>query len=545
MKNTDGENWEIINNSGSPYDQYFSSSRPVPVFTIERVNDTYSEVFHGLRRSSYRHLKVSKGEEFEKEKKKLATSNTFQPLACNGHHLSKLTTVACRPWASMNFSVTEEVLIPCGVCVTMEGFTKGENITLAKGINVEGRWHFPQNVRVVIQTPHIFIQGKLTITSQHIIQGPGNEKVKFIMMGDEDQLLVPNTQNAHLCGGEGYACNVGPRAIVVAGGQVDIVGLMNGCPSWVRLADSNSAHGSYTLDPDVVTKSWQMVGHMCNNLADANPFWSYSPQQTMTRIYDPSDNAYYYKITGRNAPWSSISFNINPHCAVPGHMYTFQSKVVLLSATPDKMSVHVKIFKQDAVNRHQPPIILKICDCPASSIAIGWVQCLCDVTLPSQFANSDKVEVFFSTSTDKTSDVAYKGISFFYKKNAPEATMTLAAAVEKCWGRGAEVALTQHAFSNQEDLTTAAAAVLPRIVNNSATTGLVFSGIHHTELLTTAATREQATEAILLNRNIVFFNEGGASATVGAHFMILNTPNVEQRIEGVALVGFGQEGVKG
>jgi hypothetical protein len=115
--------------------------------------------------------------------------------------------------------------------------------------------------------------------------------------------------------------------------------------------------------------------------------------------------------------------------------------------------------------------------------------------------------------------------------------------VEKCWGKGAEVALTQHAFSNQEDLT--AAAVLPRIVNNSATTGLVFSGIHYTELLTTAATREQATEAILLNRNIVFFNEGGASATVGAHFMILNTPNVEQRIEGVALVGFGQEGVRG
>lgn len=540
MKNTDGTNWDVINSSS--YAHLFSSHRTVPVYTIESVNNTYSERFHGLRKLSYRHLKASVGEELEKNKK-LATSHTFQPLACNGHHLSKITTVACLPWASMNFSVTEEVFIPCGVCVTMEDFTKGEKLTLSKGINVEGRWHFPQNVRIVIQTAHIFIQGKLTITSQHIVQGPGTEKVKFIMMGDEDQLLVPNTQNAHLCGGEGYACNVGPRAIVVAGGQVDIVGLMNGCPSWVRLADSNSAHGSYTLDPDVVTKSWQMVGHMCNNLADVNPFWSYSPQQTITRIYDPSDNAYYYKISGRNAPWSSISFNINPHCAVPGHVYTFQSKVLLLSVTPDKMSVHVKIFKQDNVNRNQPPIILRICDCPESSMAIGWVQCLCDVTFPSQFANSDKVEVFFSTSNDKTSDVTYKDISFLYKKNAPEATMTLVAAVEKCWGRGAEVALTQHAFTKMEDLTTA--AVLPRIVNNSATTGLVFSGIHYTDLLTTAATREQATEAILLNRNIVFFNDGGASARVGAHFMILNTPNIEQRIEGVALVGFGQGGVKG
>lgn len=518
MKNADGENWEV--------------------FTIQQVTTINSESLRqqGQRRSSRRHLK----EEGEFKKKKLATSNTFLPLACNGYHLSKLTSEACRPWSSMNFSVTtEEVIIPCGVCVTMEEYTQGEHLILSKGINVEGRWHFPATVRVTVKTPHIFVQGKLSIKSQHIIEGPGSEKVKFIMTGDEDQLLMPNIQNAYLCGGEGYACNVGPRAIVVAGGQVDIVGMMNGCPTWVRLADSNSEHGSYTLDPDIVTKSWQMVGHMCNNLAaGTNQFWSYSPRQNLERIYDSSDNTYYYKITGRNALWSSISWNINPHCAIPGHMYTFKSKVLLLSKAPDKMSVHVKIFKQDIVTKNQTPIILKICDCPASSIAIGWVECLCEVTLSTDFANSDKVEVFFSTSTDETSDAAYKDISFLYKKYAPEATMTLAAAVEKCWGKGAEVAFTHQTFSNEE-------FPVQKIVNNSATTGFVFTGILYTELLTTAASREQATEVILLNRNILFQNEDGASTKIGAHFMVLNTPNIEQRIEGIALVGFGQDGVKG
>jgi hypothetical protein len=51
-----------------------------------------------------------------------------------------------------------------------------------------------------------------------------------------------------------------------------------------------------------------------------------------------------------------------------------------------------------------------------------------------------------------------------------------------------------------------------------------------------------ATEVALLSRNIVF---EGAPGTKGGHFWIMHTPRVRQRIEGVELVNFGQEGLLG
>lgn len=521
--------------------------RRQPIFSIEKLNS--SMIFQQDSRRRLLHYKKQ-----EKEvvvKRQLATSHSFQPLACNGHHLSKLTTAICRPWSSMNFNVsTEEVIIPCGICVTMAEFTQGEKIVLRKGINVEGRWHFPPTVKISIETTHIFVQGKFTINSQHVIHGPGTERIKILMTGNEDQLFMPHTQNSYLCGGEGYACNVGPKAIVVAGGQVDIVAMKNGCPSWVRLANSKDTPTdgikSYTLDANIFTNTWQMVGNICNNLAATNPtyYWPYSPNQQLEIVQEEGNN-FYYKIYNRNAVWSSLSWNLNSHCVVPGYTYTFKSQVRLLSMQPDKMSVHVKIFKQHLqgeISQKQttsipyPPLIVRICDCPNSSIEIGWVQCLCDVTFSNHFVNSDQLQVFFSTSSDTTSEVHYKDISFLYKKNAP--AMSLASAVEQCWGTGAEVAFTSQTFNNEE-------SQVQRIVSNSAIDGLVFTGTRSMQLLTTERAREQATEIILMNRNIVFQTEVGSPAKRSAHFMVLNTPHVEQRIEGVAFVGFGQDGVMG
>mmetsp|Transcript_81410 Transcript_81410/g.217728 ORF Transcript_81410/g.217728 Transcript_81410/m.217728 type:complete len:1270 (-) Transcript_81410:160-3969(-) len=53
---------------------------------------------------------------------------------------------------------------------------------------------------------------------------------------------------------------------------------------------------------------------------------------------------------------------------------------------------------------------------------------------------------------------------------------------------------------------------------------------------------DSATEVALLSRNIVF---QGASGSDGGHFWIMHTPSVNQRIEGVEIVNFGQEGLLG
>mmetsp|Transcript_9179 Transcript_9179/g.27606 ORF Transcript_9179/g.27606 Transcript_9179/m.27606 type:complete len:1426 (-) Transcript_9179:247-4524(-) len=145
----------------------------------------------------------------------------FSPLTCN----SNLDSATCGSW-TFGSAPTEQVTIPCGTCVDMS--TAPAAVNAAFGINVEGRMHFPDGTETHISTPHLFVQGKL---SMDLANGPigADPDVKITMTGVSDQILTPNDQNAAVCPG---GCNVGPKAVVVAGGELDINAIDDTCPTW-------------------------------------------------------------------------------------------------------------------------------------------------------------------------------------------------------------------------------------------------------------------------------------------------------------------------
>jgi hypothetical protein len=171
--------------------------------------------------------------------------NYFAPLSCNADlDVSKCytaTTAGSTTLSSIlnnDSDTSDEVLIPCGTCVVVDT-TDGSTVDIPSGLNVEGMLYFPSSANVTIQTPHIFVQGKLKMDPP--ASTSSSNSIRIRMVGEEDQYLHPHEENAALCD-EGTGCSVGKKAIVVAGGQLDINGLHDSdCPSFSHLKAMPSA----------------------------------------------------------------------------------------------------------------------------------------------------------------------------------------------------------------------------------------------------------------------------------------------------------------
>ena len=90
---------------------------------------------------------------------------------------------------------------------------------------------------MTITTPYIFVQGELVAKDDQVVTGD-NTSLQIVLTGQQEVTLQPNAQNAAKCPAGG--CPVGNKAIVVAGGKLDIDGYAaNGgeCPTWLHLKD--------------------------------------------------------------------------------------------------------------------------------------------------------------------------------------------------------------------------------------------------------------------------------------------------------------------
>eukprot|EP00521_Asterionellopsis_glacialis_P016306 CAMPEP_0195299728 /NCGR_PEP_ID=MMETSP0707-20130614/26077_1 /TAXON_ID=33640 /ORGANISM="Asterionellopsis glacialis, Strain CCMP134" /LENGTH=207 /DNA_ID=CAMNT_0040362207 /DNA_START=307 /DNA_END=926 /DNA_ORIENTATION=+ len=159
----------------------------------------------------------------------------FRPLMCNEF----LSVSDCIP-TSLNYIGTLSTLldstpedtqpvIPCGKCVVVDA-TDGSEISLPKGLNIEGMLHFPTTASLTLEATHVVVQGVLKMDPPAL----GN-KVRIRMVGSEEQIFHPHDDNSMLCDSTD-GCNVGKKAIVVAGGRLDIRGLEDDtCPTWTKL----------------------------------------------------------------------------------------------------------------------------------------------------------------------------------------------------------------------------------------------------------------------------------------------------------------------
>ena len=128
------------------------------------------------------------------------------------------------------------VVIPCGSCVVIDprSIDSDGKLDLPHGLDVHGKLVFPQDMRVNVVTPFVFVQGELELFNSQVVS-PENESVRFTLTGSVDTTVAPVPHNSASC--PGGKCPIGKKAFVVAGGRLNIRAYPGGnsCRTWTTL----------------------------------------------------------------------------------------------------------------------------------------------------------------------------------------------------------------------------------------------------------------------------------------------------------------------
>lgn len=216
------------------------------------------------------------------------------------------------------------------------------------------------------------------------------------------------------------------------------------------------------------------------------------------------------------------------------------ARIRVLSATPVKPIMVMRIFYTRSGNRS--PFRRVVAECRPSRRK--FVLCKSNFLMEEQFDESDIEEVRFSFETENskaTFDV--KKWSVELVEVSTSSIVVQEEGVKDCWGSGADLLITSHTtdfeHSQRRRLVDA-----PKPHSND----YVRLELDHWVIppVTVADGDGFAVEVALLSRNVVFQGENDESdPLLGGHMIVMNTPNVQQRIEGLELENFGRQGELG
>mmetsp|Transcript_7650 Transcript_7650/g.10558 ORF Transcript_7650/g.10558 Transcript_7650/m.10558 type:complete len:1025 (+) Transcript_7650:187-3261(+) len=475
--------------------------------------------------------------------------NMFQPLSCNdelsvddcvigsSNYLGTLSTV-------LGTTPTgEQVVIPCGKCAVVET-TDGSTKSLPDGINVEGMLHFPSTANLTLETTHIVIQGILQMDPPDAAL---RNKVRVRMVGSEDHILYPHTENESVC--DGMVCNVGKKAIVVAGGRLDIQGLEDDtCPAWAKLQSTVPPSGTAAstdcpLDHDIT----QGDGSFASVDIGSTPsgFGQHHSSGTFEVDKDEDGNKYLTQVVGWKG--SGLRVSLDMTCADPasasnnGGKYRFSFRYRTHEGGSNGVAIWLQLQRTDGGRRN-------VGRCPAP-IDNEWVTCTTIITLTDvETELLSQVATTMETKSGKTidyDDVVFEAVARSHKLTVADPK---AAA---CWGSrpNDEILIT-----NIESSGGWADQAVKTVQSVDDFTGEIDVGQTKTVGGNPTSLEDDihmASEVAWLSRPIVFEAEGdGPSNTIkdalhGGHLIIYHTPNVAQRIEGVEIHNFGQQGELG
>ena len=145
----------------------------------------------------------------------------FMPLDCP---CETITT-----W-SASFNDDSEI-IPCGHCVEVDV----PSIHLSRGLDVQGELTIKNDLSIT--TPFLIVQGVLRVYASGPVTSVPHVHIQLI--GDDPISFQPQEPNTWACSPmdakSPVPCDVSAKAIVVAGGRVDIDGFDDSCRTWVKL----------------------------------------------------------------------------------------------------------------------------------------------------------------------------------------------------------------------------------------------------------------------------------------------------------------------
>jgi len=272
--------------------------------------------------------------------------SNFVPLSCNDH----LSMAPCASWSSMSFDLSSEVIVPCGQCVTMDGWSGGGgggggggDLALPGGLNVIGKLHFPPGDLITITTPHVFVQGELSIdTPDGTVPSPTNKGVEFVLTGTDHVMLVPEGENAPRCP-EGMGCDVSKKPVVVAGGRLNVRGVDESCPSWVRLADVVRAtpveDDSSDIAPPAPRDAPCAAGLLDEDFeGGTDDAWGGNSASFAVET-DPLDGNKFLRVSDRSSGFHGPAVKVDFGCAVPDEAYllSYRFRLSKPDGTPTTM----------------------------------------------------------------------------------------------------------------------------------------------------------------------------------------------------------------
>ena len=133
-----------------------------------------------------------------------------------------------------------------------------------------------------------------------------------------------------------------------------------------------------------------------------------------------------------------------------------------------------------------------------------------------------------------------------YDVNNDLSTIVVDASIQDKWEAGAEVLLTSATSQWDDHQVRRIAAVAPyALIQEQKLVSISLDAPLAYRPTTIQDSADFAVEVALLSRNIVFTGGYDENAAHGAHLWVIRTPWVQQMIEGVEFVNFGQQGLLG
>ena len=174
--------------------------------------------------------------------------------------------------------------------------------------------------------------------------------------------------------------------------------------------------------------------------------------------------------------------------------------------------------------------------CPYSDESSGFVLCESTLSFSAKQIAATEITLFIRPRGDATSTIDWDDLSLQFVDGPVEELLVDPSLYDCCADQiseGAEVLVTSHTlgFADSQLLSASAMTAEGRISLDSPFTNPM------------SGPDDFTVEVALLSRRIVL--EASSDSSIGGHFIVLHTPNVNQTIRGVQIKGFGQQGILG
>lgn len=265
------------------------------------------------------------------------------------------------------------------------------------------------------------------------------------------------------------------------------------------------------------------------------PIWSTGGRLSVIA----SDGGYgnYFRLDDRQRDVDSVVYNMQaPGCFMPGATYSASAYIRIQSDQGVSAQMLYRVFYHDGSTSRSV-----VATCPAS--LRNWVRCEGEFVVDEDFDVSEvkQIRFFFKTDGGSTSALMVTNWEVVLLAGPKASLVVEEAGVNGCWDEGAELLITSHTIDT-DDSQVVTLARSPISIGGGLVRLDLVDFVGDVNAISTG-TDSFPVEVALLSRNIVVeASADAADELLGGHMVVLHTPNVPQKLNGMELRGLGRQG---